>query len=188
MDAINKNNKKYKTGIFIWLIFIHGFGLVLEILICSNSDRTQTHTHNTKTYLQQHVLHAPVFVNIDSINTLRTRLCLGICSTWLKMKLVNISLYTVSDIHEYRKMPQTVATGCYLQIGHVPFISSLIRFLLISVLLIGPGSVLGFCVTTDKHWLQKFLRNSSATIRALALTDSFISLISLSISSMKWMT
>lgn len=33
-----------------------------------------------------------------------------------------------------------------------------------------------------------FLRNSSATIRALALTDSFISLISLSISSMKWMT
>lgn len=33
-----------------------------------------------------------------------------------------------------------------------------------------------------------FLRNSSATIRALALTDNFISLISLSISSMKWMT
>lgn len=33
-----------------------------------------------------------------------------------------------------------------------------------------------------------FLRNSSATIRALALTESFISLISLSISSMKWMT
>lgn len=33
-----------------------------------------------------------------------------------------------------------------------------------------------------------FLRNSSATMRALALTESFISLISLSISSMKWMT
>lgn len=33
-----------------------------------------------------------------------------------------------------------------------------------------------------------FLRNSSATMRARALTDSFISLISLSISSMKWIT
>lgn len=33
-----------------------------------------------------------------------------------------------------------------------------------------------------------FLRNSSATMRALALTDSFISLTSLSISSIKWMT
>lgn len=45
----------------------------------------------------------------------------------------------------------------------------------------------------DLHWKWKtkqrtFLRNSSATIRARALTESFISLISLSISSIKWMT
>lgn len=41
----------------------------------------------------------------------------------------------------------------------------------------------------NKPWeLLTFFRNSSATMRALALTDSFISLISLSISSMKWMT
>lgn len=39
-----------------------------------------------------------------------------------------------------------------------------------------------------KKQQRTFLRNSSATIRALALTDSFISLISLSISSIKWMT
>uniref|UniRef100_A0A0E9XAM1 Uncharacterized protein n=1 Tax=Anguilla anguilla TaxID=7936 RepID=A0A0E9XAM1_ANGAN len=40
----------------------------------------------------------------------------------------------------------------------------------------------------DGLLFQKFLRNSSATMRARALTDNFISLISLSISSMKWMT
>lgn len=40
----------------------------------------------------------------------------------------------------------------------------------------------------EKRKRRTFLRNSSATIRARALTDSFISLISLSISSIKWMT
>lgn len=45
-----------------------------------------------------------------------------------------------------------------------------------------PNNILG------KKKRRTFFRNSSATIRALALTDSFISLISLSISSMKWMT
>lgn len=78
------------------------------------TEHTDSLTQNTKTWpfdLQQHILTAPVFMDINLINTLRTRLCLGICSQWLKMKLVNISLYTVSDIHEYREILEMGAKG-----------------------------------------------------------------------------
>lgn len=47
---------------------------------------------------------------------------MGICSTWLKMKLVNISLYTVIDSHEYRE----ILRGCRRRIAAVPLISSLV--------------------------------------------------------------
>lgn len=72
--------------------------------------------------MQRHVLNVPVFMAINLINTLRTRLCLGICSKWLKMKLVTISLYTVIDIHEYREILETGAKGVIA--GLVMFLSS----------------------------------------------------------------
>ena len=88
---------------------------------------TQSHTQNTKQhgrfYLQHCVLSAPVLMTINWINTLRTRLCLGICSKWRKMKLVNISLYTVIDIHEYREILETGAKGVIIA-GLVTFLSS----------------------------------------------------------------
>lgn len=43
--------------------------------------------NSSEFYLEQHSLSAPVLMVINLINTLRTRLCLGICSKWLKMKL-----------------------------------------------------------------------------------------------------
>lgn len=72
--------------------------------------------------MQQRYLDAPVLMAINLINTLRTRLCLGICSKWLKMKLVNISLYTVIDIHEYRDVLETDVKGVIARL--VMFLSS----------------------------------------------------------------
>lgn len=43
--------------------------------------------NSSEFHLEQHSLSAPVLMVINLINTLRTRLCLGICSKWLKMKL-----------------------------------------------------------------------------------------------------
>lgn len=150
---------------------------------------TYTEYKNLAVFICNNVLSvAPVLMAINSINTLRTRLCLGICFTWLKMKLVNISLYTVIDIHEYREiLEKRVQRGVIAGLVRVPLISSLIGCLLHACADWPLERFPGMCVgPPDCH--QKFLRNSSATIRALALTDSFISLISLSISSMKWMT
>lgn len=81
----------------------------------SNSDRTyRTPLDDTKKQKKKQTLviflflsattnpqRSIVFMAINLINTLRTRLCLGICSERLKMKLANISLYTGIDIHEY---------------------------------------------------------------------------------------
>lgn len=76
--------------------------------------RTDSHTekyiHLAVQFASQN-LNASVLMTINMINTLRTRLCLGICSKWLKMKLVNISLYTVIDIREYREITEIDVNG-----------------------------------------------------------------------------
>lgn len=137
----------------------------------------------------------PVFINKLMVSV-RTRLRVG--DLLLRyMRLANISIYTVINIHDYREMADA---------GAEDLITSLVLFSTLT----GPcrrfparveaqtttSSELPEEVRFDTGPLFKlktrelltFFRNSSATMRALALTDSFISLISLSISSMKWMT
>lgn len=110
---------KHHTENFSW---VRNF----EDKFWNNSDRTRRLTYTKYKinlfYLHWRGLSAPVVMAINSINTLRTRLCLGICSKWLKMKLVNISLYTVIDNHEYREILETGGKGCRRQIGssHLP--------------------------------------------------------------------
>lgn len=150
MTHISRNSKGIKQQSFIIFHYFHTWALVVSLqttlaprlqlnatqaAFCKQThfgdkaettvtEHTDSLTQNTKTWpfdLQQHVLTAPVFMDINLINTLRTRLCLGICSQWLKMKLVNISLYTVSDIHEYREI---------LEMGAKGVIARLVMFLL----------------------------------------------------------
>lgn len=196
---------------------------ILEAYFETTVTSTQTDLHKIKTpgHLQ-HILDTPVFIN-NLVNTLRTRLGLGICFTWHKWNWQLFHIY--SRIYLWVQGNNRDGLGVIIRL--VSFSSShwLADYSFSTFMLIGPCRVFtSFCESTAEEYhqncgqkkphiiyvpllwtatrmkhvniqkqtinnkLRTFFRNSSATTRALALTDSFISLISLSISSMKWMT
>lgn len=167
---------------------------------CKNKKK-QTTGH----YVYSTFSPCPVFIN-NLMVCLRTRLRVGN----LLLRRIHetgkyFSIYTVINIHDYREMVDAGAEGVITSLG---FVSTLIGCLTPcadwpwQAIRRSRGSTGDDAVRTaeegkfdtgrrseiKRRELLTFFRNSSATMRALAFTDSFISLISLSISSMKWMT
>lgn len=90
--------------------------------IWDNRDKhTDSHPRNTKTWLfhlQQHILNVPVFINTNSINSLRTRLwgfdSRGINETG-KYFIIYSRWYSWEQGND-----RDECAGCQRQIGHVP--------------------------------------------------------------------